>query len=170
MAWHAGRILLALALHFQWMRNHIFPEWYVDGGIADLVLLTKAGYLTEVEIKISLSDWNADQHKRKFNRDRPHVSRFFYAIPETLEGQIPQWIPDTAGLIVVRSVPNYYGFRDAVTELRAAKRVMSKKIAPHEILRMHESAYYRYWNARVDQLHSRYMDRPRAKAVAEGRT
>lgn len=152
--WHAGRILLALARHFDWWHNRMFTEYEVDGGRADLVFLSKAGYLTEVEIKISLRDWNADQTKRKFNKPRPHVSRFFYAIPETLENQIPDWLPESAGILVVRANPSVWGSGgyDQAHEIRAARRLPAQKLPESHVHQMHVSMYYRFWNQEIGRL------------------
>ena len=40
-----------------------------DGGMyeADFITITKSGYLTEVEIKISISDFRADFEKQRYH-------------------------------------------------------------------------------------------------------
>lgn len=100
--WHQGRILFALARYFDYLTNRMMTQFFIDGGIADLVFVSRHGYATEVEIKISLADWNADLNKGKWDMERPHVARFFYAIPETLETRIPPWVPRDAGILVCR--------------------------------------------------------------------
>jgi len=55
--WHQGRMLFALARYFDWSSQRMMSQFAIDGGIADLVFVSRAGYATEVEIKISLADW-----------------------------------------------------------------------------------------------------------------
>lgn len=141
-SWHAGRIMLALARYFDWSSQRMMSQMYIDGGIADLVFVSRAGYATEIEIKISVADWNADLKKMKWKRDRPHVARFFYAIPETLESSIPAWLPDYAGVLIVRKSGSGY---DRVDERKAAVRRKALKMSDFDQAKMHESAYYRFW-------------------------
>jgi hypothetical protein len=153
--WHAGRMIFALARHFNWWQQTMLTEFEVDGGRADLVIISRSNYLTEVEVKISLSDWNADQHKRKFCGVRPHVSRFFYAIPETLKDKVPDWVPPEAGILVLYDMG--HGF-DRVSELRAAKRLNKLKVDDKTIRKMHESCYYRFWRQNMEVMRGRLHD------------
>jgi hypothetical protein len=169
--WHAGRILDALARYFDWRQNYIMPEYEI-GGRADLIVLTRARYITEVEIKVSLADWRADRDKIKwavapevgknagwqqFNDQvfegvkarRAHISRFFYAIPETLENRIPDNLPEGVGILVVRQGGHRYGY-DAVDTIREAVRRKSTPMPLDEFNRMMITCYYRYWNTYHD--------------------
>lgn len=159
--WHAGRILFALARYFDWQKNYLMPEYEI-GGRADLVVITPALYLTEIEIKISVADWKNDQHKLKWRvagvksdwernyiqKRRDLVSRFFYAIPETLENKIPALLPEGVGILVVRS-GGRYGY-DEVTPLREAVRRKSRKLPPEEFNAIMRTCYFRYWSAQFD--------------------
>lgn len=141
---HAGRIRYALARYFDWTQSRMMPEFHVDGGIADLVFITKAGYLTEVEIKCSVADWKVDAQKDKWRRHRPHVARFYYAVPEAIADRVPDSLPTDAGLLVIkRSLGGYAHAHEA----KAARRMKASKVEPGgEIMRkMYEAAYYRLW-------------------------
>lgn len=62
-------------------------SWGLLPWEADLVACSKAGYLTEIEIKISFSDWKADPMKAKFrcgHRQWDMVKAFWYAAPKKL--------------------------------------------------------------------------------------
>lgn len=74
---------------------------------ADLLIISKAGYLTEVEIKVSLSDLKRDLDK-KHSHDDPKIKYLYFAIPEKLEKHI-QYIPEKAGIYIVRSRKGYDG-------------------------------------------------------------
>lgn len=160
--WTAGRIRLALARHFDWFHNRMYPEWFIDGGVADLVFVSKAGYVTEIEVKISVSDWKADQWKRKWDIERPHITRFFYAVPDTLVDSIPDNTPDFAGIL---SISAGRRTRDDVREIRAAMRRPSIKLTPAAQQKMFESAYYRYWNREIHRLHFEIFDRPKIREI-----
>jgi hypothetical protein len=68
----------------------------------DLLMLSKAGYATEVEIKVSKSDLIADKKKRHGHRDyKNRIKYLYFAIPEKLKDDIDH-IPERAGIIVVR--------------------------------------------------------------------
>ncbi len=70
------------------------PEFpLANGRRADLVALAACGRLTIIEIKSSTADFRAD---RKWHHYREFCDRFYFAVPPTLEGIIPE----EAGLIV----------------------------------------------------------------------
>ena len=72
--WHELRVTRALVERgavFEYGKQFVcvpnvttFSDWE-----ADLLVASKAGYLTEVEVKVSKADWRADKgKKRKFER------------------------------------------------------------------------------------------------------
>lgn len=151
---HAGHIRQALASYFDWTQNRMMPEFYVDGGIADLVFISKSGYLTEVEIKCSVADWKGDAQKEKWKRPRPHIARFYYAVPEAIADRVPDSLPTDAGLLVIKRSQGGYAHAH---EARAARRAKALKIEPgSDILRkMYEAAYYRLWRHTLGALGDR---------------
>lgn len=159
--WTSGRIRFALARYFNYLDHLMMTEWEIDGGIADMLFISRAGYATEIEIKISVSDWKADQNKGKFDRERPHVARFFYAVPEELADKVPVTIPSYAGILIVRSGKGlkYHSF-DQVREIRAAIRRKAQKISEQEITRLYRSAYYRFWREEMKRQQRKLFDRP----------
>lgn len=157
MKWHAGRVLLALADHLQWDQTRCLPEFEIDGGKADLVQISRAGYLTEFEIKVTLADWNADRTKAKFAGHRPHVARFFYVIPDNLVDRIPDWVPASAGILVVS--PNDGSWRDRVREHRPARRAKGcLTVPPDTAQRLLEACYFRFWRHHTGVQHKRRKD------------
>ncbi len=79
------QIEVGLAKYFDSRKNIIVPKvsWGLLFHEADLLILSKNGYLTEVEIKRSWSDFLADFRKRH-NHDDPKVSWHYYAVPESI--------------------------------------------------------------------------------------
>lgn len=55
-------------------------QMYAGTYEADFLYITKSDYLYEVEIKISIADFRADQ-KKKFYHDHPLVRGFYYCFP-----------------------------------------------------------------------------------------
>ena len=71
---------------------------------ADFLYITKSNYLYEVEIKISIEDFRADQKKASYH-DHPDVRGFYYCIPQQMYSKYKDEILETctskgAGLIV----------------------------------------------------------------------
>ncbi len=84
-------IELALANEFAWKRNIIaFNVQGLSGRLniqheCDMLVLTKAGYLTEIEIKRSWSDFCADFRKRHHHESHgPDIKEFWFCIPAGL--------------------------------------------------------------------------------------
>ena len=169
---NAGHILTALARHFDWWQNTIIPEWEIDGGRADLLILSRRNYLTEIEIKVTMADWNCDRDKNKWKRERPHIARFFYAIPENLKDRVPEWVPPSAGILSVRWHPGYE--RAHVSLVRNAKRQPKAQHAPDGLVaKVHESCYYRFWRREVsvrwhEQLKQQRQDEAKIQAKTVG--
>ena len=78
-------------------RRHLGVVPNVGAGMgfeweSDLLILTKSLYLTEIEIKISASDFRIDAAKHKSSIDKKmhdeFIRRFFYAAPKKLAEKI----------------------------------------------------------------------------------
>jgi hypothetical protein len=90
-------IELALSRHFEYRTNIIIPNvsWgFLYGREADLLILSKSGWLTEVEIKVSAADIKRDLQKRQGHWDRK-VRQCWFAVP--------------AGLASSPDIPEHYG-------------------------------------------------------------
>ena len=63
----------------------VIPNVQMDYGLyeADFCYINKNGYLTEVEIKISIADFRADFKKKHFHNS-PLVRSLYYAVPISL--------------------------------------------------------------------------------------
>lgn len=93
-------------VHYFGARNKLIVpnvSWGLGIHECDLVVMSRRGYLTEVEIKTSKSDLRADQKKRH-NHKSDKIKYLIFAIPE----QIPvdyanKYVPERAGILVVHS-------------------------------------------------------------------
>jgi len=95
--------------------NLIVPNvsWGLFLHECDLLVCTKAGYLHEIEIKISLSDLKADKKKAHQHLSKK-IKCLYFAIPENLEPHI-EHIPERAGILLVRD-------KWRLTKIREAQR------------------------------------------------
>jgi len=79
------QIELGLAQYFNYRNNVIVPKvsWGLLDHEADLLILNKSGYLTEIEIKRSWADFLADFRKKHTHNDRK-ISWRYYAVPVSI--------------------------------------------------------------------------------------
>ena len=64
--WHSGRILFALARYLDWWQNTLMTEVSIDGFREDMIMISKAGYVSCYEIKISRGDWRSEKERIRF--------------------------------------------------------------------------------------------------------
>ena len=80
-----NQIECALAKYFDIRKNIIVCNVYF--GLlkyeADMLVMNKTGYLTEIEIKRSLSDLKADFSKKHKHNDKK-IKAFYYCVPIAL--------------------------------------------------------------------------------------
>ena len=65
---------------------------------ADLVVVTKAKYAYEVELKVSKSDLKADMKKIKHFFKSEVFKYMYYAMPEDI--YVPEYVPEHAGVLL----------------------------------------------------------------------
>lgn len=125
----AGWIELSIARWFGIRQNLIVPNvsWGLWIHECDVLVLTKAGYALEVEIKVSKSDLIKDGEKRHGHRSEK-IKRLYFAIPEKLEKHM-DLIPERAGVIVVRPSKTIHGRCDMIRpgEVNKAARPLGDK-------------------------------------------
>lgn len=78
-----------LSRHFDPRRNIIIPNasWGLGLHECDLLVVSEAGYATEVEIKISKSDLRADV-KKTHDHQSSKIKFLYFAVPITLAAEI----------------------------------------------------------------------------------
>lgn len=59
-----------------------------------MLVCSKAGYLTEIEIKRSYSDFLADFKKRHHHEDKGMIKRFYYCVPESIYGKVRDYLAE----------------------------------------------------------------------------
>lgn len=157
--WNEGVIVRGLAStdKFGYSRN-LFCIPNVSHGFftmheADLLVCSHAGYLTEVEAKVTMSDWLGDKKKLKWSGDpdKPfsHDSRikyFWYAAPLILA---LQWkdvgIPEFAGVLGMSKDP--LCSNPEYTVVKPAEVIKThRKLRQDEIIKALRLAALRYWD------------------------
>ena len=100
-----------------------------------MALINKTGFLKEIEIKISKSDFIKDFKKGHHHVDRFHrISQFYYAMPIYIYDKVKDLIPEDAGIITCNK--NERCMIDA-TILREAKKIKDcRKLTVEEQLKI----------------------------------
>jgi hypothetical protein len=121
------------------------------------MMITAAGYGTELEVKISRADWRADLSKSKWVGMPDWVTRFVYVVPEELG--IPDFVPDLAGVWhVVPRIVTLDKYTDEerqgadgydIVLARSPKLLGREKVPPAVISKWMRNFYYRYWDQRI---------------------
>ena len=122
---------------------------------ADLLVLGKHGYLTEIEIKVSFSDWKKDFEKRKWKNptyQNNKVRKFYYAAPSKLAARYQELpLPEFAGVIAVEG--------KVITTLKSASTIKTAKklslLEAHKVLRL---AAIKMWGLQYKEEISEYMN------------
>jgi hypothetical protein len=105
-------------------------------GEPDVLGITDARYRIEIEIKRSLSDFNADakkphRHNRQFN-PAIHPRQFYYLVPSHLSEKVRPLLPTWAGLM---RGPDYNSYGVAVL-IQSPVNNASRRLTVRECIRM----------------------------------
>lgn len=79
-------VMLATSDEFDFRRNLFVTnvDWGLLNHEADVVVMSKNGYLTEIEIKRSKEDLRAD-FKKKHKHEDERIKNFYFCVPEALK-------------------------------------------------------------------------------------
>lgn len=140
----------ALLHHFDYRANRCFVNVHLMAWESDMLVVTKSGYMTEVEVKTSWADWKADALKDKWGKldlDRywKLVKRFTYAVPSDLYDKhgIPDNLRPEHGVLVL--TPRKYGKVPKVQVVREAVINPKAKPLPQDKLdTLYTSTYFKH--------------------------
>lgn len=118
----------------------------------DMLIVTKNRYLTEVEIKISLSDLKADFKKEHQHKDE-NIKNFYYAFPEEMKEKAIELIPEGAGILIAvkKHLNSGYEYRDIECYRKPKINKEAKTINNIVLSRIYRLGYLRYWNYRTSK-------------------
>lgn len=135
---------IGLMQHFDIRRNVIVPnvsDWSKCLRFeADMLILTKSGFATCIEIKVSKADLRRDLKKHHIAREQLHehyfknLKYFYYAVPQFLEDAALEQIPEFAGLLVMKKVFSLRFEKDIyqVEVSRKPKKLFNRKWTDEE--------------------------------------
>ena len=114
----------------------------------DMLIVTKKCYLTEVEIKISLSDLKADFKKKHQHKDE-NIKNFYYASPEEMKEKALELIPKECGILI--AVEKKCGISHRTIECYRKPQINKEAKPINDIVlsRIYRLGYLRYWNYRM---------------------
>lgn len=154
MKLHAGHIEIAVAKLFGWRENVIVSNthWGISGFNyeIDLLLLSSSNILTEIEIKVTLSDVKADKNKYHTHNNK-YISKLYFAIPKYLLTAAFDYIPEKAGIIIVDELMIATIIRSPIVN-RNVLKLDQKRI--YQILRL---GCMRVWNLKTNHYKYHYM-------------
>lgn len=140
------------------------PNLFLYPWESDLIIVNKSGYISEYEVKLSVSDFRNDFKKQGhikshtnfygeyLNGNTKHESlvkgfgpnRFFYCFPADMipHSEVPEW----AGIIHIRSF-NHNNIHFLTTSIiRNPKRLHSNKATKDQIDKINTALYYKVFN------------------------
>lgn len=127
-------------------------SWGLLNWEADLIVCSKAGYLTEIETKISMADWKADLAKAKFGMPQfnEYIRRFYYCAPAQLASRFEEvGIPTWAGVIAIDG-------RGHIDLLRQPENTHARKLRDKEILQLLRLGSMKAWKMAHDPEFDRF--------------
>lgn len=157
--WTAEQIEYALVRYdkspFSYRRHlAVIPNLSHGFGLryeADLIAITKARAVKEIEIKISRTDFEADAQKQKHRVGLDSkISEFWYAMPETVWAESQDvWRVAGAGVITVRLHTTSWGSRQfLVNRVIAAEKLSGHVLSDDQLVNALRLASMRIWGPR----------------------
>jgi hypothetical protein len=142
----------AFVISYMWNSqryNFVAPNCYLawsDFSEFDLLCIRRSGFVDEVEIKRSVSDFRADfkktsrghlnKHKQLAAGNTP-ANYFWFLMTEELADKVEHEIPDHCGIYIKKN-----GY---VRERKKAPRLHSNKISDKTRIHLGEKMMHRYW-------------------------
>lgn len=106
---------------------------------ADLLVVSRAKHCTEIEVKISMSDWKQDFSKHKHKIPDPRVKYQYYAAPYELATRFEELeLPPGWGVIGV-------GDSKGIHVLKHADALKSRSLTDKELMTLARLACFRVW-------------------------
>ncbi len=134
-----------IAKYFDTRKNIIVPN--VSFGLlpyeADLLIMSKSGYLTEIEIKRSWSDFLAD-FKKKHTHNHKLIKYFYYAVPKNILERVEAFLNERGvkcGLLQYNE-----DCRVCYIKLCGNTVYPGRKLFLEEQLQLARLGVMRYWN------------------------
>lgn len=138
-------------------------SWGLKLHECDLLSVTKSGYATEVEIKISLADLKADAKKRHHHRSNK-IKYLFFAIPDYLYEKAVDYIPERAGIITIKKRCDIGSAKYTTCIKRTPQENKNcRKFTDEEIKQLRRLGAMRYWTLLKKVVRDDYRNQQKAE-------
>lgn len=140
--WTEEDIADVLAAHFNTRTNVVVPNvsWSLLNHEADLIVMTKAGKVHEIEIKTSVADTKNDSKKIHGHQSR-YVDKLWFCFPWEIGARCIPLIPEDYGVLLITEDNRVITHRQA----RQNQIVRPDPAFRENLLRL---GYLRYWSLR----------------------
>ena len=133
-----------------WLDPEIMIWKNIVNHECDMLIVSKNRYLTEVEIKISLSDLKADFKKKHQHKDE-NIKNFYYAFPEEMKDKALELIPKDCGILIAVKKECGIPYRKIECYRKPKINKKAKPINDIVLSRIYRLGYLRYWNYRISK-------------------
>lgn len=148
----------ALLAEYWGIRNNIIVpnvSWGMLDYEADLLIMNKTGYVTEIEIKRSWSDFLADFKKDEVAHKSEIIYQFWYCVPDAIYKDCIEKLKEIYPDSIDR--PNVISYSDSgVLNFHGKKasycRGNHRKLFLEEQLKLARLGTLRYWNSEFKRL------------------
>jgi len=150
---NSKEIELAVAREFNTRINLIVPNVFWGLGFnyeLDLMIVTKAHYAYEVEIKISISDLKAEKKKKPWAHHDKRIKGLYFAIPDDLKEKAIPLIDKNAGILTV-----YGNCHDGLHCSILRKPTINnnaRKLTDTEMRKLYSLCAMRVWNLKEHEV------------------
>ena len=133
-----------------WLDTEVNPMIWknIVNHECDMLIVTKNRYLTEVEIKISLSDLKADFKKKHQHKDE-NIKNFYYAFPAEMKEKALELIPKDCGILIAVKKECGIPYRKIECYRKPKINKEAKPINDIVLSKIYRLGYLRYWNYRM---------------------
>lgn len=124
-------------------------------GESDFLSITRAGLITETEIKRSRSDFHADfkkvkKHNMLKSKTGSPVQYFYFACPEDMISLAE--VPEYAGLIYIYEWEHRYGFNAISKVIKPAPQLNKNHATDKQKIAMYESLQHKFYRGVSPQI------------------
>lgn len=152
----AKDIQRALLLNVMLPDRVVTPNCFLGSFECDVLAISRAGYASEYEIKVSLQDWKNDAKKDKWRSSyRKYVAYLYYCIPLELYSKLDkvEHMKDDYGIITFEPVwqEGKGWWLSQVVQRQAKQLPRTEKLDKHQLDKIIKKGYHRYIDSVMEE-------------------